>query len=313
MTARDPTSTVRPGVGRPSGTDILLMAVGVLGVSTSGPLIAATAVPALAIAFWRTAMATAVIAPYAAWRHSAEIVALSRREWLLTLGAGALLAAHFAAWVPSLRYTSVASSTALVCMQAVWAAVFARMAGHPVPRRAWLGLAIALAGVVAVTGVDVTVSSQALLGNALALLGGVFSGAYVVLGAEVRRTASTTAYTTVCYGLCALLLGVICLVGDVELVGYSADDWVRLVALTVAAQLLGHSLFNLVLLRVSPMLVSLTILLEVPGAAIIAAVWLGQIPPPAAVPGLFLILAGIAVVVSARDQETVPALGDPTG
>lgn len=295
--ARAPT-----GTGRPAAGDMLLIAIGVVGVSTSGPLIAATAVPALAIAFWRNAMATAVLAPWALLRHRAEIRGMSRRAVLLTLGAGTLLALHFAAWVPSLMLTSVASSTALVSMQAVWAAVFARLAGESLPRRAWIGMAVALGGVVLVTGVDVSLSRQALLGDLLALVGGVFSGAYVVLGASVRRTVSTTAYTTLCYGTCAALLLVVCLVGGQSLGGYPAVEWWKLVALTLAAQLLGHSLFNAVLRRVSPTIVSLTILVEVPGAALLAAVFLGQIPPLAAVPALALILVGIAIVIGARDR-----------
>jgi drug/metabolite transporter (DMT)-like permease len=295
---------------RPSAGDLALMAVGVLGVSTSGPLIAAMAAPALAIAFWRNAMSLAVIGPMALARHLGELRSLPRRAWLLSLGSGALLAAHFAFWVPSLQFTSVASSTALVCMQAVWAAVFARLAGWQIGRRAWAGMALALVGVLAVTGVDVTLEPRALLGDGLALVGGVFSGAYVVVGGEVRRHVSTTAYTAICYGVCAALLLVVCLATGQALGGYAGADWARLVALTVAAQLLGHSVFNLVLRRVSPAVVSLTILLEVPGAALIAAVFLGQVPPPAAVPAVALILVGIGIVISARPEgepAVVPA------
>ncbi|HSF26130.1 MAG TPA: DMT family transporter, partial [Actinomycetes bacterium] len=148
--------------------------------------------------------------------------------------------------------------------------------------------------------VDVSLSPRALFGDMLALAGGVFSGAYVVVGAQVRRHASTSAYTAVCYGVCAGLLLVVCLATGQALTGYAAIDWARLVALAVAAQLLGHSVFNYVLRRVSPTVVSLTILLEVPGAALIAALFLGQIPPLAAIPAVGLILAGIGIVIGAR-------------
>lgn len=296
-------SSVRPGP-----RDMALLAVGVLGVSTSGPLIAATVAPAMAIAFWRNAMSLVVIGPALLTRHLGELRSWPARSWWLSLASGALLAAHFAFWIPSLAYTSVASSTALVCMQAVWTALFARLAGWAVPRRAWLGMALALVGVIAVTGVDVALSAQALLGDALALAGGVFSGAYVVLGSQVRRHASTTAYTGICYGVCAALLLVVCLVTGAPLGGYAGIDWARLVALTVAAQLLGHSVFNLVLRRVSPTVVSLTILLEVPGAALIAALFLGQVPPPAAIPAVALILAGIGIVVSSRPAAAPAAV-----
>ena len=108
-------------------------------------------------------------------------------------------------------------------------------------------------------------SPHALLGDVMALLGGVFSGAYVVLGGQIRRSVSTTAYTLVCYGSCAMLLFVACLVAGQSLAGYAARDWLLLLALTVLAQLLGHSVFNLVLRSMSPTVVSLAILFEVPG------------------------------------------------
>lgn len=294
-----------PSLARPAGSDLALLTVGVLGVSTSGPLIAATVAPALAIAFWRNALATAAMLPYALLRGRADLGGLRGRELRLTLAAGALLAAHFATWVPSLGYTSVASSTALVCMQAVWAALFARLAGERLPARAWLGMALALLGVLLVTGVDATLSPRTLVGDVLALVGGIFSGAYVVLGAQVRRRVSTTAYTTVCYATCALLLLAACALSGQALSGYPGGAWVRILALTVLAQLLGHSVFNLVLRTTSPTVVSVAILFEVPGAALIAALALRQQPPLAALPALALLLAGIAVVVRSREQPRV--------
>jgi drug/metabolite transporter (DMT)-like permease len=284
------------------------MVVGVLGVSTSGPLIAAMAVPALAIAFWRNALGVAVIGPYALLRHRSELAGLGRRDLVLTLLSGTALALHFATWVPSLFYTSVASSTALVVMQAGWAALFSRLAGQHVARGAWLGMGLAVVGCVVLTGVDFSLSARALFGDLLALLGGVFSALYVVLGQEVRARVSTTSYTTLCYGWCAALLLVVCLVGGQSLGGYAADDWLKIAALTVFAQLLGHSVFNLVLRSTSATVVSTAILFEVPGAAILAAIWLGQTPPVAAIPALALLLAGVAIVIRAGGRDAVPAL-----
>jgi drug/metabolite transporter (DMT)-like permease len=286
------------------------MIVALVAVSTSGPLIAACTAPALAIAFWRNGFATLVIAPYAFLRRAtrAEIAGLSRRELRLALLAGLLLAAHFATWVPSLRYTSVASSTALVATQPVWAAFIARAFGHEIPGRAWVGIAVSLAGVLVLTGVDVSVSSRALIGDVLALLGAVFAAAYVFAGAAVRATVTTTTYTLLCYGSCALLLLVPCLLGGVQLTGFSTADWLRIAALVLGAQLLGHSLFNVVLKTTSPVVVSLAILFEMPGATLIAAVTLGQTPPPAILPAAALLLLGVGLVVtSQQDVTSIPA------
>jgi drug/metabolite transporter (DMT)-like permease len=290
--------------------DVVLMAVGVVGVSMSGPLMAAmVSVPALAIAFWRNAMGTLALAPFAAM-HAAALRALVGRR-LVAVGVAAFaLAVHFACWVGSLKLTSVASATALVSMQAGFVVVLASWRGEPVSRRVLAGLVVCLAGVLVVTGVDVTVSRENLLGDLLALAGGAAAAVYVVAGAVVRQTTNTTVYTFTCYGGCALLLLLACLVGGQPLGGYASVDWWRLVALTVAAQLLGHSVFNHVLATVSPTVVSLVILLEVPGAALLAAWWLGQTPHAGVYAGLALLLAGLAVVVTSRAAVAVDAVAD---
>ena len=218
----------------------------------------------------------------------------------LTLLAGVALAAHFGTFIPSLSYTTVASSTALVCSQAVWAGLLGSLLGERLPRRAWLGTAVCLSGVLLITGVDVSLSGRSLGGDLLALLGGIFGGAYIVTGGFVRRDLSTLAYTSLCYGTCGALLLIVCLVSGQSLAGYAADDWLRIATLTVTGQLLGHSLMNLVLRSISPTLVSLSTLFTVPLAAILAALTLGQTPPLAAVPALVLLLAGTALVISAR-------------
>jgi len=279
-------------------------------VSTSGPLMfsASAAVPALAIAMWRNAMACAVLVPATALRRLGELRGLGRREWALAVLAGAFLAGHFGTWVPSLTYTPVASATALVATQPIWQALIARGQGQHVPRRAWLGISVAVAGAAWLSGADLSLSGRHLLGDLLALLGAGFAALYVAAGAEVRRSVSTTTYTTVCYGTTAVLLLTACLAGHVQLGGYPASAWWKLVGLTAGAQLLGHSLFNVVLRTTSATVVALTILLEVPGAALLAAVWLGQVPPAADWPAAALLLAGVALVVSAPGRrEALPA------
>jgi len=290
------------GMARPPHADLLLLGVGVVCASTASPLIAATAAPALAIAFWRNALGTLAILPYALARARPELRRMSPRVLGLALLAGAFLAAHFATFVPSLRFTTVASAGALTSSQAVWAALFARLLGERLPGRAWAGTALALVGVLLVTGVDVSLSARALVGDGLALLGGLFGGAYIVAGGQVRRFLSTTAYTFVCYGACSALLLALCVFTGQALAGYASDDWARILALTLLAQLLGHSLFNLVLRSTSPTLLSLATLFAVPLSAILAALALGQTPPLAAIPALALLLAGTALVIGARDR-----------
>jgi drug/metabolite transporter (DMT)-like permease len=252
-------------------------------------------------------MAAAVLLPWTLVRRRHELAALDARERRLALLAGLMLALHFGTWIPSISYTSVASATALVATQPAWAAIISTVRGERVAGRVWLGIGVAMLGALLLTGADLTVSGDALLGDGLALLGGVFAAGYMTAGSEVRRSVTTTTYTTLCYSTTAVLLLGVCLIGRQSLAGYDGRDWARLVALTAGAQLLGHSLFNVVLKRVSPTLVSLAILFEIPGAALIAALFVaGQHVPLLAIPAAALLVAGLAIVISSGQRESAP-------
>jgi drug/metabolite transporter (DMT)-like permease len=276
---------------------LLLMAVAVLAVSLSGPLMALAVVPPLAIAFWRNAFATVALAPPALVGRRAELAGLRGRRLGLVVVSGAALALHFATWVTSLTLTSVASATAIVCLQLAWIVAWQLLRGERFGPRVVTGLVLAFAGVLVVSGVDFSLSLRALAGDGLALVGGVAAAAYTILGSRARQSASTTTYTFVCYGTCAAFLAVACVVAGQDLGGYPAEQWGLLLLVTATAQLLGHSVFNHLLATTSPMVVSLALLLEVPGAALIAAVLLGQTPPAAALVGLAVMLAGMVLVI----------------
>lgn len=293
------------GVGSP---ELTLIVIGVLGVSLSGPLMAAaTAVPALAMSLWRTGLGSLASLPRCLSRHRAELAGLSGRDLRLTIWSGVMLAGHFACWTASLKLTSVASATALVCLQAAWVVVLSRLLGTPASARIWWGLLVALAGVLTISGVDLTTSPRALGGDGLAFAGAVFSALYTLIGARVRQVASTSTYTMLCYGVSALVLLAAALGSGTSLAGFPLRGWLLILAVTVASQLLGHSVFNHLLATISPRVVSMALLLEVPGAALLAALLLGQAPPIAVYAGLALICAGLAVLAGGRQQST-PAL-----
>ena len=276
---------------------LFLMAVGVLAVSLSGPLMAAMVVPPLAIAFWRNAMATVLLAPSALTSRRAELGSLGSRQLVVVAASGLALAVHFATWVTSLTLTSVASATAIVSLQIAWVVAWQILRGERFGVGVVLGLVTAFAGVLVVSGVDFTLSTRALVGDLLALVGGMTAAAYMLVGSMARQKMTTTTYTFVCYGTCAAGLAVASLVAGQQLWGYDGGQWLLLVGVTVTAQLLGHSVFNLLLATTSPVLVSLALLLEVPGAALLAAWLLDQRPPAGALLGLLVIVAGMAMVI----------------
>lgn len=276
-----------------------------LAISTSGPIIAVTLAPALAIALWRSVLGAGLTAPWVLVRRRSEFVRLTRREWLLGLGAGLFLGAHFATWVPSLRFTTVAASTALVATQPIWAALIARARGVHIPRRAWVGMALAICGALVLTGVDFSLDPRSLIGDGLALAGAVLAAAYVSTGETVRQTVSTSTYTLIAYSAATVLLLVVCLATGADLWGYPTSAWLWIIALTLGAQLLGHTLANRVLATTSATVLSLAILFEMPGATIIAAVFIGQFPTLWLWPAVALMFAGLVLVIRSGDGRTV--------
>lgn len=292
-------------ITRPPGADLARLSVAIVFIALSGPLIVATAAPPLAIAFWRCLIAGGATGLFVLVRERAAFRAMTRREVKLTAAAGILLGLHFAAWIPSLTLTSIASSTAAVATQPIWAAIIARALGVRIPRAAWIGIAIAFTGVIFLGGVDFSIEPRALIGDALALISAVFAAGYVTVAERVRQTVPTATMTSVLYFASALTIVPIALIAGQSFTGFSAQAWLMILAITVGAQLLGHTLMNKVLATTSATVVSLAILLEMPGATIIAAILFGQIPPLAAYPAIALILAGLVIVIRSSSRRVV--------
>jgi drug/metabolite transporter (DMT)-like permease len=292
--------------------NFFLATLGVIGVAASGPIMAATAAPALAIAFWRNSLGALIMGTPAVLSQRGGFRSLRRGDvgWIAV--AASALALHFACFITALQLTSVAAATALVCLQSAWIALFQLLRGNrPVPA-VLAGLALAMAGVLVVSGLDFTLSTDAVLGDGLALAGGALAGIYTVAGGQARRTLSTGVYTTLCYGTCGVLLLLLCLLFRQPLVGFSWQAWLGILGVTLVAQIMGHTIFNHLLATLSPLVVSMIILLEIPGAALLAAAFLGEQLPGGTYAGLALTLAGLAVVVLGQGRTGIkaPALPD---
>ncbi|MEL0282083.1 MAG: DMT family transporter [Actinomycetota bacterium] len=295
------------GLSRPPAPDVVRLGVAVVFISLSGPMIAATAAPVLAIAFWRCLIGSGITGVWVMARRWSSLGALTRREIRLTVIAGVFLGLHFATWIPSLTLTTIAASTALVATQPIWAALIARATGVRISSRVWIGIAIAFSGVIVLTGVDLSVDPAHLWGDALALVGAVFSAAYVSVAERVRKTVDTSTMTFVLYAVSALTILPLVFIFGQQLVGFDAQAWALILAVTLGAQLLGHSMMTRVLSSTSATVVSLAILFEMPGATLVAAIWLGQVPPLALLPAAALILVGLVIVIKAADRGPAAA------
>ncbi|MHC6174983.1 DMT family transporter [Glutamicibacter sp. X7] len=282
---------------------ILLAIVGVLGISASGPIIAAfPTVPVLSMALWRNGSAAVLLAAPALRKNRRIFREMTRREWSIVVASGVALALHFVCFMYAVRMTSVAAATALVCIQGVWIALFQMYRGVRYQPIVLIGMGLAICGVVAITGLDLGLGREALIGDLLAIMGGMLAAAYTLAGSAARRTLGTGTYASTCYAVTAVILLVLCLVTGQPLWGFDALGWIGIILLTVCAQLLGHTVMNHLLKVLGALTVSTLILLEIPGAALLAALFLEQVVPWGTFVGLGAILIGLWCVVRGQSR-----------
>ena len=280
----------------PAKPDLIRLGVGIIGIGTSGPLIAMSAMPVLTLIFWRNLGGALVTLPFAL-RHARDRAGI---KWAVT--AGVLLALHFIGFFLAMRMTTVAAGTALVALQPIFAALFVKFSGGHIPTTAWLGMIVSFVGVALVSGVDLTISLRSFVGDIAAIISAALAAAYMIAGSRAQRTLETSTYTTVCYFVCSMTALPMALIAGNEIFAFDRNEWLILLGLILGAQLLGHTMFNSALKRVSPAIVSLIVFFEVPVSAVLAAWWLDQRPPLGIIPGIVLILAGCILVVT-RTRE----------
>ena len=276
-----------------------VLAAGVLVVSSASILIRfaqGLGVPSLSLAAWRLTLAALILTPLALTRSRAELARLAPRDVGLAALAGAFLAIHFAAWIASLAYTSVAASTVLVTTNPIWiaAASWLVFRERPGPGLA-AGIALALAGSAAIfaAGGASSAAENPALGNSLALIGSIMVSGYLLIGRFLRRRLSLLAYIWLVYGAAAgvLLLAVLATGGP--MLGFAAAAYAILLALAVGPQLGGHTAFNWALRYLSPAFIAIAILGEPVGAALLAFLILGERVAPLELAGFVLLLVGI--------------------
>jgi len=275
----------------PARPDLIRLGLGIIGIGTSGPLIAMSSMPVLSLIFWRNLGGSLMTAPFAL-RHRLD---RTGAKWAIL--AGFVLALHFYGFFLAMRMTTVAAGTALVALQPIFAALFLKLMGGEIPSRAWLGMFVSFGGVVLISGIDLQISFRAFMGDLAAIISAALAAMYMLIGARAQRTLETASYTSICYFFCAVTALPMAVIAGNEILHFSAREWWMLLGLIFGAQFLGHTMFNSVLKRVSPAVVSLIVFFEVPVSSILAIWWMGQRPPVGIIPGIALILFGCVLVV----------------
>ena len=277
--------------------------VGVLAVSFAATFIRLADAPPLVIATYRLTIASIILIPIAAIKSRRNLPQLSRQDILLILLSSVFVALHFGLWITSLSYTSIASSVVLVTAHPAFVAVISYFLwGERLNKLTIGGIAVAFIGVVFINYSGLTFGSQAIVGNLLALIGGFAMGAYLIVGRQLRARIDILSYLTILYTCSAVILLVATVLSGHSLFGYSPTTYLMLVLLALVPQLIGHTSINLAVRLIPVTFVSVAILGEPVGAALLGSIILGEIPTANEIAGGFLMLSGIFLVLRQRPR-----------
>ena len=294
-----------------------MLLAAILGLSVSGPLARLSAAAPLAIAAWRLALAVGLITIFLAltgsWR---EYRTLARRDLLIALGAGTLLALHFWSWITSITLTTVAASIVLVNLHPVVIVAGSAIFLHERPTRTQLfGIAIAMLGALVVGYGDAGGSDaapNALAGDLLALIGAATVGVYYLVGRSLRQRLTLWPYVGLVYGACLAVVLLLAAITDVPLWPQPAREIWIFTGIALGPMMLGHTSLNWSLRYVPAYVVSLAILAEPVGATLLAAFLPGIAETPSAwtMAGGAVILGGLAI--GTLGEKKLPAPHGPT-
>jgi drug/metabolite transporter (DMT)-like permease len=298
----------------------LALVIAILAVSTSSIFIrfAQEEAPSLVIAALRLTFATLLLAPIALLRHRDELESLTRNDLMLGIFSGLFLAVHFATWISSLEYTTVASSVVFVSTGPLWVALLSPVfLDEHITRAAVAGLLVAILGGVIIGLSDAcswnyglrclqlgqVLQGPAIWGNFLALAGAWAVSGYIIIGRKVRANISLIPYIFLVYGIAAIALIVMMFAAGESPRGYSAQTYGWIFLLAVFPQLIGHSTYNWALRYLPASFVAVTTLAEPVGSAILAYFILSERPTRGVLLGGVLILIGIYLAARPRKLQ----------
>jgi drug/metabolite transporter (DMT)-like permease len=225
-----------------------------------------------------------------------RLAAMSAKEKLTLAGVGVVLAVHFASWITSLSFTSVASSVIFVHVDPIFVALVSHfILGERVGRRVSIGIAVAFAGATVIALGDLGVGQENLVGDLLSLVGAVALGVYILAGRRLRQSLDLVSYVTPVYATSAAVLAAGSLAMGVPLVGYPGGEMLLFFAIALVPMIFGHTVYNWALRWISAPVVSISLLGEPVGASILAYVVLAESPGPMVLLGGAVTLTGILI------------------
>lgn len=284
---------------------MIMIVIGILGISMSAILVRYSDAPSAVTAAWRLCWTVLLQTPvvFGKVQFRRELTGVDKKTALLSAVSGVFLAFHFFFWFESLRHTTVASSTIIVCTEVIWVSLgFCLFLKGKLSGKAVAAIAVAFLGSVLIALADSSMGGSHLYGDFLALLAAVTVAVYMLIGRVVRAGVSTTVYTYLVYTACAVMLLLMCLVQGQSMTAYGIRAIIIGLLLALFSTILGHSIFSWCLKYFTPSFVSASKLCEPVVSATLAAFLFGEIPGVLQLAGGILILGSVFYYARLEDK-----------
>lgn len=240
-----------------------VIAVALVSVGHAAIFVRMAEAESLVIAAYRLFIAALVLLPFALYTSWEELCKLSRREWRLIALGSVFLALHFATWIEGVALTSIANSVVLVTLTPVWLSLWSLVAlRRPPGMRLWVAILLAVGGSAIMAWGSIKLGFDSLLGDALALAGGLFFAAFFLVAENIRRSVGVLVFVALVYAGAALLLWIPVLGLGLPVAGFNGETYFALAGIAVVSQVVGHSGLNWAVRTISPMVLALALLSE---------------------------------------------------
>ena len=273
----------------------IMIIIGVIGISLSSIFVKYSPAPSSVTAAWRLLWTVILLTPVVLGKKGfrQEMTHAASTDIILSCLSGLFLAVHFALWFESLKHTSVASSTSIVCTEVIWVSLgFCIFLRGVISNKAKAAIAVTLLGSIFIAFADSSSGSH-LYGDILALLAAIAVAVYMLIGRVVQKKLSTSVYTYIVYCACEVILLVLCILQHNNIFSFGTAPILVGLLLAIFSTILGHSIFSWCLKFFSPSFVSASKLCEPVVAAILAGILFYEIPKPLQILGGVLIIGGV--------------------
>ncbi|SUV04299.1 DMT family transporter [Priestia megaterium] len=285
----------------------LILLMGVISISFSSIFIKWSMAPASILGMYRLLFTVVILLPFLPWKQINLVLKdMNKKDWFLLIISGLFLGLHFLFWMDSFKYTTVASSMILTTLEPVFVMIGAYFIFKEKTNFIGiLSILIAISGSIIIASGDISLSSAALYGDLLSILGTLAVAVHMIAGQDLCRKIPPSIYSFFVFLIGGLVLFIYNIINNVSLTNYAANDWWIFILLALIPNIFGHALFNWLLKYVDATTISMSILGEPIGAIILAYFLLGEATTLAQIIGGLLAIIGVSMFLKYKSASDI--------